>query len=290
MVDIYGEMKSCLFCLFLACITNLQAHNNYFLPGDVFFSTSFSSKEIEKLEKNETGKIKVSYERLDNRFMACGNIGYYQLEFQEVDASFHENLLIAYEWIRIREEPVFVKSGAEGQEEFSEWNPVVALVYNRGKVAFPLGAKFNEDWEVEGGGQHGGFLDSGWSVVQEWQRAGEIAPLKLNEELDPAVHLKNGGEVHRTMDQLLTLNAADAEIVFVGIMKKNSWVHNECSNLKKLSEYSNWLEETSGRAFYLRVTSGGIRLVEYGTESEKTESVRNEAGEWVKVEETEAGN
>jgi len=110
-----------------------------------------------------------------------------------------------------------------------------------------------------------------------------VAPLKLEKKLDPVAHLKNEGDVHRAMDERLMLKASDAEVVFVGTLKKNSWVHNECLNLKKLAGHENWLEGMTGAAFYLRVTSEGGRLFRYDEEGELKESMQNSVGQWVEV-------
>ena len=276
-------MKKVIGILVLFLGGQLSAHNNYFLPGDAFFSISLSGEEVKGWKEDQPQNIKLGYERLDNHFMACGNIGYAALEITGVDQSFRENLLEAYEWVRSYEEPLFVKNEAKGKEELVEWNPVVALIYNKGKVALPLGVKFNENWKVEGMGVYGGFFDDAWSVVQDWKRGEMVDPLKLEKRLAPVAHLKNEGDVHRAVDETLALKASDAEVVFVGILKKNSWVHNECLNLKKLAGHENWLEATTGAAFYLRVTSDGVRLFEYDEEGKLKESIQNAGGQWVEV-------
>lgn len=280
-------MTRLILTTLLGAIGILDAHNNYFLPGDSFFSTSLTQKDVEALEGKDFKSIKIEYQRLDNRFMACGNLGYDRLELTNVNQSFRKNLLTAYQWVRAREKPVFIKTTEEKKEKFIEWNPVVALIYNKGHVAYPLGLKFNENWKTEGAGQHGGFLDDAWSVVEEWRRADEVAPLKLEKVLDPRHHHANGGVAHRTMKEVLQLKASSAEVVFVGTLQKNSWVHNECPNLKILAEHANFRVGSEKYAYCLRVTSEGVRRILYGEDEGVAEAILNEDGTWTEVKEEE---
>lgn len=277
-------MKAQLLIASLAAVISAGAHNNYFLPGDAFFSTSFSEDRVAKIKEENPTQIELNYERLENHFMSCGNIGYSALKLTEVDEAFRKNLLIAYEWVRRKEMVHFVKTTGEGKEALVEWNPVVALVYSKGQVSFPLGLKFNEHWKEQGVGLYGGFLDDGWSVVQDWKRGEQVASLKLTEPLAPMAHLSEKAEIHHTVDTVLTMKAAEAELVFVGILKKNSWVNNECLNLKNLAAHENWTKRGEENAFYLRVTSEGVRLVTLSPGEEKKESVRDDKGNWIAVE------
>ena len=254
------------------------------MPGDAFFSTSFTEKQIEKLKGEQATEIKLEYQRLDNRFMACGNVGYSVLQLTDVDEAFRSNLLFAYEWMREKEMSQFVKTQEDGKELLFEWNPVVALIYSKGQVAFPLGLKFNEDWEEQGAGQYGGFLDDGWSVMQDWKRGDDVAALSLSEPLAPMVHLREGSDVHRTVNEPLVMKATELEMVFVGLLKKNSWVNNECLNLKNLARHENWLKAADEDAFFLLVSSEGVRLTRYLPGKMKEELIMGESGQWVELE------
>jgi len=208
---VVSTVKKVISIIALFVWGQLSAHNNYFLPGDAFFSISLSKEKMKEVKEGQSQEITFRYQRLDNRFMACGNIGYYTLEITKVDQSFRENLLEAYEWVRKAEEPLFVKNEDKEKETLVEWNPVVALIYNKGEVTLPLGAKFNENWQVEGLGQYGGFLDDAWSVVQDWKRGEDVDPLSLEKKYDPVAHLEKEGDIHRTVDETLVLKASDAE-------------------------------------------------------------------------------
>lgn len=276
-------MKIIILTLF-GLVGPLLAHNNYFLPGDAFFATSLTGEKIKKLKEDGSTKINFSYTRMDNSFMACGNVGYSQLEISNFDSAMKANLILAYEKARRKQKPFFIKTQKEGEEKLTEWNPVAALIYNKGKVSFPLGVKFNEDWQAQGAGKYGGFLDDSWSVLQDWSRGADVPPLKLLKQPGAMTHLKAGGAAHRTIDDALKLNAQDAEIVIVGILKRNSWVTNECPNLKLLAQQINWHSNVGDEAFYLRVTSEGVSYFEYDRDGNETESRADKKGEWVIVE------
>ncbi len=79
--------------------------------------------------------------------------------------------------------------------------------------------------------------------------------LKLEVELAPNAHLESldKREVSRLMDQELLIKAADCEIVFVGLLKNNSWVQDECLNLKSLARLSNWRDSDSSARYAYRV-------------------------------------
>jgi hypothetical protein len=272
-------MRNKLICLFVIATGLLEAHNNSFLPGDAFFSTSLTGEGLEKFREGKADSLRLDYQRLDNHFMACGNLGYYHLKVTGISESFRRNIGHAYERVRGDDAPLFVKTERENKEELVEWNPVVVLVYNEGKVVFPIGAKFNENWQEEGLGQYGGFLDDAKSVVWDWRRGKDVPPLALKKELGPKEHLKLGGEVHRLMDEVVSLDAKEAELVFVGILKKNTWVHNECPNLKRLAKYTNMVEEPSESVSYIRVTAKGATMVEMSGEG-FVRSELNDEGEW----------
>ena len=66
------------------------------------------------------------------------------------------------------------------------------------------------------------------------KRGDDVATLSLSEPLAPMVHLRESSDVHRTVNEPLVMKATELEMVFVGLLKKNSWVNNECLNLKNL--------------------------------------------------------
>jgi len=281
-------MKFFVTLLTLSAIGQLKAEhqNNAFLPGDAFFSTSLTVEEISKIEKSQTSSISLFYKRLDNRSIPGGHLGYFDLKLTGVDSVFRSNFLAAFEEVRGWDEPTFVKREVGGKPELWEWNPVVALIYNNGKVKFPLGIKFNEDWMTQGEGEYCGFLDDGWSIFQDWKRGPKVPPLKLSKDLDPKLHHTKGrGVVPKGMKEILLLEASEAEIVFVGLLEQQEHGAAECPNLKTLAKFANWRDESAKPAYssYVRVTSEKVTKVayEYG---KRIETILNEQGEWEAVE------
>lgn len=245
-----------------------QGHNNAFLPGDAFFSTALTEEKLADFEDGNTDVLSLTYERLNNDFMACGNLGYFSLKITEVDARFRRNFINAYRKVRGRKGSVFRKNRRDGEVELIEWNPVVALVYNKGEVAEPIGLKFNEDWKEQGHGAYSGFLDDGFSILQDWKRGEKVPALKLATDLVPDAHLQTlkVGGVARGMDEVISLKAADCEIVFVGLLKKNSWVYGECVNLKELAKFSDWRssDPLPRYVYQINVTSESARYRKFG--------------------------
>jgi hypothetical protein len=242
-------------------------------------------KEMSEMETDTSDSITLEYERLDNRGIPGGHLGYSTLKLSGVDASLRANFFAAYEEMRDWEETTFIKRGSGEEEELVEWNPVVALVYNKGKVVFPLGLKFNEDWMTQGEGEYCGFVDDGWSILQDWKRGKEVPPLKLSKDLDPKEHhYLNRGVVPRVVGEPLLIEATDVEIVFVGLLKQMKLgIQGECPNLKILAQFVNWrnMRATPTYAFYLRVTADGVSKVELGVEGDGR-FILNEEGEWEK--------
>lgn len=283
-------MRNFILAIFFCCGVQLWAEhqNNWFLPGDAFFSTSLTVEEMSDMEEDSSGAITLGYERLDNRWIPGGHLGYSDLKLGGVDADFKSNFLRAYQEMRGLEVTSFFKLGAGDKEELFEGNPVVALVYNKGKVIFPLGLKFNENWKEEGEDEYCGFLDDGWSILQDWKRGEKVPPLKLSKDLHPKEHhYLTRGVVAKLIEKPLLLEASDTEIVFVGLLKqRTSGLERECPNLKHLAKFANWKDESAkpAYAYYIRVTSEKVTKVsyEYG---HRSEWILDEKGEWAKKEE-----
>lgn len=277
--------------LFLTMVCGLGAveaehQNNAFLPGDAFFSTSLTQKESSEIEEDQSDSILLQYQRLDNRFIPGGHLGYSGLRLTGVDDAFRSNFLAGYQDVREWTDTTFIKVNSADKEELLEWNPVVALVYNKDKVAFPLGVKFNENWKKEGEGEYCAFVDDGWSILQDWKRGDKVPPLKLSRDLDPKEHhVKNRGVVPKLIGEPLLLDTSNSEVVFVGVAKQdNLGIQCECPNLKILARFANWRDLSAKPAycFYVRVTSERVTRVSY-ERGKREDFVLNEEGQWVEL-------
>jgi len=231
-----------LLSIVLLCVSiTAQAHNNYFLPGDSFFSVTITRDTIREWMSNETDDFEFHYSRFDGQFMACGNIGYTKLKITGIDANLRAALSEAYWRYSGNERPLYRLENDHPKELF-QVNGIVALIYNP-DFSGPLGLKLNEDWQVQGAGRYCGLYSTAEPVVADWTLSTKFPPLKLDQDLEPLRHLQSGGEVHRTMDTQLTASAKNLKIVLVGFASQDGYaVMQTCSNLQRIYDYENHTE------------------------------------------------
>lgn len=124
------KTPSLLFSIALWCLPSTAlAHNNYFLPGDAFFSVTLTRDTIREWTTNEGGDFEFHYTRFDGQFMACGNIGYTKLKVSGIDDSLRSALSEAYWRYSSNERPLY-RLENDNPKELSQVNGVVALIYN----------------------------------------------------------------------------------------------------------------------------------------------------------------
>ncbi len=228
-------MKTCaLFLLFLCFGGSASAHNNYFLPGDSFFSVSITRDVIKKWMENSKPEFEFEYSRFDGEFIACGNIGYSNLKVHGIDSNFKSALSEAY-WSYSINEPPLYRLEDEKTKKQSQVNGVVALIYNA-DFDGPFGLKFNEDWQTQGAGRYCGLFEAAKPVIFDWQLGSKFPPLKLDSAPEPLEHIQPGGyDVFRTMEKVLTTEAKNIKIVLVGFVKQDGYaVTQKCPNLQRI--------------------------------------------------------
>lgn len=230
------------------------AHNNYFLPGDAFFSVAVPQSDILSWSASSADTLELSYSRFDGEFFACGNIGYTSLSVTGVSADFRSGLVEAYWRFTNGHRPLYREEGDEGKSVLEQTNSVVALVYSKDfSLDLPLGLKFNEDWATQGAGRYCGLFTTSQPVVIDWKQASTVAPLPIVEKLDPTAHLASSYEVARTMDDALHIKADDIMIVLVGFADQKAYaVTQRCPELQSILD----IEEGSR---YMVVTKTQIR-------------------------------
>ena len=241
------------------------AHNNYFLPGDAFFSVAISQKLIVEWMKSEKDHFEFEYERFDGEFFACGNIGYTALEVEGITPGLRKALGEAYWRFAAFNRPEFKQQEYNGRQVLEQTNSVVALIYNKefDPGTTPMGLKLNENWKDEGAGRYCGFVDSAKAVMLDWKLAADIPPLHIREKLDAHAHLQSY-EAARTIDKPLHIHADDIQIVLVGFAKNGATVHQTCPELKDIFD-----DDQQRSARCMVVTKDLIRLFE-----------RDEKGSW----------
>lgn len=245
-------MKICALFLWIMCFGgSASAHNNYFLPGDSFFSVSITRDVIKKWMENSKPEFEFDYSRFDGEFFACGNIGYSNLKVHGIDANFKAALSEAY-WRYSSNEPPLYRLEDEKTMKQSQVNGVVALIYNS-DFDGPFGLKFNEDWQAQGMERYCGLFNSAKPVIADWQLGSKYRPLKLDSAPEPLEHIQSGGyEVLRTMDTVLSIEAKNIKIVLVGFVKQDGYaIMQTCPNLQRIFDDENDLE-------YVAVDSKGF--------------------------------
>jgi len=232
------------------------AHNNYFLPGDAFFSVSLTREVMKRWAENKSDTFVFEYTRFDDSFMACGNIGYTKLKVTGIDDTFRQALLEAY-WLQNRDiTPVDRVLFGDPDNRFQS-NGVVALFYNR-DFKGTLGLKYNEDWPEQGAGVYGGYFKTARPVQDDWQNGPRVAPLKIEPPLDPLTHLgpptRDGkpNPEHSTMNEPITIAAKDLMVALVGLTESNmTMVQQHSPDLQRIYDGED-------HAHYLTVTAEAI--------------------------------
>jgi hypothetical protein len=217
----------------------IAAHNNYFLPGDAFFSVAIPQSDLFSWSNSSADTLELSYSRFDGEFFACGNIGYTSLTITGVSGDFRSGLVEACWRFSDGNRPLYREEGYEGKSVLNQTNSVVALVYSKHfGLDLPLGLKFNEDWITQGAGRYCGLFSTSQPVMLDWKQAATVDPLPVVEKLDPTAHLPSSYEVAHTIDDALHIKADDIMIVLVGFAdQKDSAVRQSCPQLQSILNF-----------------------------------------------------
>jgi hypothetical protein len=226
-------MKSVLLLLFCLWVSPARAHNNFFLPGDSFFSVTITREVIKEWANLTESEVEFLYSRLDGEFSPTGNLGYTKLSLLGVDKDFRDSLSEAYWRYTALQRPVF-RLDDDSQVSFRQINGVVALIYNR-DFEGPLGLKFNQDWQIEGLRQYAGLFKTSVPVINDWRLGPEYRPLKLARPIAPLAHIGLDGAVHEAMAFPILANASEIKIVLAGLVDQDeSGNRQTCPNLQRI--------------------------------------------------------
>lgn len=180
-------------------VCSARANNNFFLPGDAFFSTRLTEDKLDRLKPDAKDGPVFEYSSLGGyEFAFCGYAGYYRARFAKVDQPFIDNLKRAYRHVRKNyEQKTLLEDEQDGKKTLEETNGVGVLFYPP-EFEFPkfqLGLQYNENWvtEVKKFG-HGDqqmrlccLVNTANGVMESWRDSALVAGLKA--EL-PEVELK----------------------------------------------------------------------------------------------------
>lgn len=263
-------MKRILAALLTCCLVVLPAtgHNNYFLPGDAFFSVSISQQLIEQWSDSKEKSFTFRYSRFDGEFFACGNIGYGSLSVEDITPELRAALAEAYWHFVSGTRPIYREEGDDGESKLEQVNSVVALIYPKSfDLKLPLGLKFNEDWPTQGGGRYGGFFESAKAVAIDWRLAAQMPSLPIREKLAPLAHLAENYDIPRVIGGPLHIDSKDIQIILVGFTEQKGYeVTQRCPNLEAI------LESEDG-AEYAVVTAEQVRMFRCGENGAWEETV-----------------
>ena len=241
---------------FVVAASPVAAHNNYFLPGDSFFSVAIPQSDILSWSTSSADTLELSYSRFDGEFYACGNIGYMNLTVTGVSPDFRSALSEAYWRFTSGHRPLYREQGGDDKSVLEQANSVVALVYSKDfSLNLPLGLKFNEDWNTQGAGRYGGLFTASRPVMLDWKQASAVGPLPVAEKLDPAAHLAfSYNEAHAIGDPL-HMRADDIMVVLVGFADQKAddpEATQRCPDLQSILDSEN-------RSRYMVITKDRIR-------------------------------
>lgn len=222
--------------LFGLAVLPLRAHNNYFLPGDAFFSVTLTRELVEKWMKSDETTFEFTYDRFDGDFFACGNIGYTSLVVDGITPELRQALTEAYWRFASGIAPSYQLID-DDKGQLAQTNGVVALIYNKDfKMEHgALGLKYNEDWNDQGAGRYGGYIDASEAVMRDWRGAKDMAPLAVREKPSATAHLADNYEVAHTMESSLHVGGKEIMIALVGITDYQGFgTMSTCSDLKDI--------------------------------------------------------
>lgn len=102
--------------LFLLSLLSAHAHNNLFLPGDAFFSTTLSAPLVRSWK---SGARDLDYFRHTYQGMFCGYAGYRVLVLDELTPSMLTNLEQVYQLVAANEQLTSLQRTSERDESMS---------------------------------------------------------------------------------------------------------------------------------------------------------------------------
>lgn len=246
----YAFFVVALGCLSLA--RSVLATNNWFLPGDAFFSVVLSKKDMQQwLAPEQQAKTShlFKYERLDGGYYLCGHSGYRQLEVEGITPEMRLALAEAYADFVSYQRPLYTEVEHEdGQVELEQVNGVVVLLYNKNfDLKNSLGLKYNEDWPKEGGGHYSGLFKTQGPVLEDWQKSVLVAPLQVRElalAKDQARQEAPAYENNDFSDIPLHIHCNDLQIILVGfigqVQEPDSWYR--CAELQDIYDNKNYAQ------------------------------------------------
>lgn len=187
-----ASKTSCAVFFSMAIIgsrTGVLANNNLFLPGDAFFPTVLTSKDIETLQISKSGERAFKYSSLGGYEGAlCGYAGFNNAVIPAIDDEFAKNLAVVYKHIREFQPRQLLERTSEGKTELIETNGVRVLFYPP-DFEFPgyhLGLRYNERW-VEEAVKFGhrrehlrlcSLISDPDAVERDWRDAAYVPPLR----------------------------------------------------------------------------------------------------------------
>ena len=123
------------------------AHNNYFLPGDAFFSCHITLAELEEAimqqPKTSSARLPVKYARLSAESMRCGTLGTHGAVLGNIPQGWLQTL--HQQLSQLESENRITGTDSSGSLLANE---IRIFVYNRSfdLELYRIGLRYNEDW------------------------------------------------------------------------------------------------------------------------------------------------
>lgn len=194
------RLTGLLICVLFAGACPCWGHNTYFLPGDAFFHTVLTEDVVDSRLQMDNPSF--AYSRPDPFVgAACGDAGYYVLEFVNMPKAFKENLQRAYlELSKLKPKKDETKNESQDIEkaagsgdadidkETAQYLNGFSLFFYNASFDFRkyrLCVKYNERWVKEtaafGHGENhvqlDSFVDSFSAFSDEWRDSAAVEPL-----------------------------------------------------------------------------------------------------------------
>lgn len=181
------------------CRDTIGNANVNFIPGDAFFSTALTEKDLAALTPT-TNKLELDYRLPGSVRSFGGQFGYAVLELDDLGNEFAIALKRECAWLRKGHPLRFVRIVENGTEVLNELNPIRVLVYDSTFNAEKsrLGLRYNEGWNHESHAAkarlfgrsskivtHGvvpyvAFTETAESVVEDWMNGPHVPALDVS--------------------------------------------------------------------------------------------------------------
>lgn len=227
----------------------------YFLPGDAFFYTVITEKELKELDKNPNYAFE--YNRSSR---TPHNSGYYSLSLGKHNQKLAKQIKKAYYEIRNSSQALILEVSGKSpnsveenppkkKTEFVELNGLSLLFYNENYnwQKRHIALKYNENWQQEllmfgfPKGDYSAFINTTDAIIESWRFSTQVRPLMVQL---PSVPIKKQEAIMK------------APIVPTGRIKAIMLVNNEFEKYYTNEDLQELIEITNDKMSFYHCNEG----------------------------------